>query len=397
MTQLVHEKLHQVEGILKELDIDCWLTFVRETTDAGDPVLPLILDHPLTWQSALILTQSGERIAIVGKYEDEAVRSSGAWSKVLTYVQSIKEPLCNELNRLQPKEVALNYSLNDVKADGLTFGLFELLKQHLSETPFASRFLSAEKIIGTLRGRKSPGEIQRVRRAIATTEEIFLDLTRYARPGHTEIDIHGHLHDAAARRHVGLAWEAALCPSVTTGPGSMAGHGFPSDQLCVSEGNIFHIDYGVRRDGYCSDLQRSWYVPRTGETRPPESVQKGFDTVRRAILAAAEVLQPGVEGWTVDAAARRVVIEAGYPEYQHATGHQVGRACHDGGGVLGPQWERYGQTPFFPIEEGNIFTLELGVDLEGRGYLGLEEMVLVTKKGIEWLSSPQESLPLLPV
>jgi Xaa-Pro aminopeptidase len=85
----------------------------------------------------------------------------------------------------------------------------------------------------------------------------------------------------------------------------------------------------------------------------------------------------------------------GYPEYMHALGHQVGRMAHDGGGLLAPRWERYGRTPFLPVEEGQVYTLELGVMVEGRGYLGLEEMVLVTPDGVEWLTARQLDLPLL--
>jgi Xaa-Pro aminopeptidase len=178
----------------------------------------------------------------------------------------------------------------------------------------------------------------------------------------------------------------------------MIGHGVPSEKLTLARGNILHLDFGVCQDDYCTDLQRVWYVPQPGETAPPAAVQRGFDAVVGAIRAAAAALAPGVEGWTVDAAARRSLVDAGFPEYDHATGHQVGRSAHDGAGVLGPRWERYGRTPFYEVEEGNVFTLELGIDnLDGRGYLGLEEMVLVTRDGCEWLSQPQTTLPLLGV
>ena len=119
MSTIVQEKVAQAVGILKELDIDCWLTFVRETTENGDPVLPLILGHPVTWQSAFILTAKGDAIAIVGKFEDEAVKSTGAWKQVLPYVQSIRSPLTTTLARLDPRRIAVNYSIDDVKADGL--------------------------------------------------------------------------------------------------------------------------------------------------------------------------------------------------------------------------------------------------------------------------------------
>jgi Xaa-Pro aminopeptidase len=67
----------------------------------------------------------------------------------------------------------------------------------------------------------------------------------------------------------------------------------------------------------------------------------------------------------------------------------VGRVAHDGGAILGPRWERYGSTPTVPVHEGEVYTLELGVDLPGRGYLGIEEIVVVTSVGCEFLSNRQ--------
>ncbi len=344
MTSLVQEKVEQAVDILDELHVDAWLTFVRETTETGDPVLPLILGQPVTWQSAFILTARGDRIAIVGKYEDEAVRSTGAWTEVTPYVEGIAEPLRQTLERLNPGRIAINYSEDDVKADGLTHGMRRLLVRHLAGTPFTERLVSAEKVIRALRTRKTRSEVARMRRAIEITDEIFHAAARHAAPGVTERAIHSLVHQEARQRQVGLAWEPAQCPIVTTGPGSMVGHGLPSDELTVREGCVFHLDFGVSAEGYCSDIQRCWYVPREGEVAPTRDIKQAFKAVVKSIDAAAAVLKPGVEGWEVDAAARATLIESGFPAYQHATGHHVGRAAHDGGGVLGPKWERYGAT-----------------------------------------------------
>jgi Xaa-Pro aminopeptidase len=397
MPSIVQQKVDQAAGVLADLNIDAWMTFVRETTETGDPILPIILGQPLTWQSALIVTGAGDRIAIVGKYEDDAVRSTGAWSEVVPYTKGIKEPLIETLTRLGPAQIAINYSLDDVKADGLSHGMHELLLQHLDGTGFADRLVSAEEIIRAVRGSKTPGEIDRMKAAIATTDEIFDAVAAFAKPGVTERAIWKFMHDELAKRGIGPSWEAAMCPIVTTGPESMVGHGLPSDTLTISPGGIFHLDFGVCQDDYCSDLQRCWYVPEPGETTVPDTVLRAFDSVKGAIDAAAAVLKPGACGHEVDAAARSTLIDAGYPEYQHATGHQVGRAAHDGGAVLGPKWERYGQTPDYPIRPGQVFTLELGVEnVDGkRGYLGLEEMVVVTENGIDWLSDRQTTLSLL--
>jgi Xaa-Pro aminopeptidase len=393
---VVAEKVDQAVGILAEAGVDAWLTFVRETTDAPDPVLPLILGQHLTWPSALILTPGNDRIAIVGRFEDDAVRSTGVWSEVIPYVEGIGQPLLEVLRRLDPRRLAVNFSLDDVKADGLTHGMFLLLQEYLDGTPYAERLVIAADVIRAVRGRKTPEEVQRIRRAIAATDTVFAAVAAAVRPGMTEVDIARFMQAEAARGGASLAWDPRQCPIVTTGPDSMIGHAYPSADLALEPGRILHLDFGLRADGYCADLQRAWYVPESGETRPPDAVRRAFEAVAGAIRAAAGILRPGVEGWQVDDAARRAFVDAGYPEYEHATGHQVGRSAHDGGTVLAPRWERYGRTPHYAVEAGNVFTLELEVvDVEGRGCLGLEEMVLVTDDGCEFLSTPQTTLPLL--
>src|SRR5215470_16954556 len=120
-----------------------------------------------------------------------------------------------------------------------------------------------------------------------------------------------------------------------------------------------------------------WYVRRQGESGPPADVQWAFGTVVRAIEAGAAALRPGARGFEVDAAARKVVVDAGYPEFKHGLGHGLGRAVHDG------------RTVEAVIEAGNVFTLELSVPTNS-GIVGLEEDVLVTAAGCEFISSRQD-------
>lgn len=73
---LIQEKTQQALGILNEQDLDLWLTFVRETSGVRDPVLDFLIGPgDLTWESALMLTRNGDKIAIVGRFEGEASRS----------------------------------------------------------------------------------------------------------------------------------------------------------------------------------------------------------------------------------------------------------------------------------------------------------------------------------
>ncbi len=388
---LVQEKVQQAIHLLNENEIDLWLTFVRETSAGGDPVLPLIYGLDLTWESALMITKSGETIAIVGHYEAEAARRTGAYTTVIPYHQSIAPELLLVLKRINPKRIAINFSENDVQADGLTVGLYQVLLKYLANTPYLERLISAERIIGALRSRKTSKEVQLIRSAIQTTENIFLETYAYIQPGMSEIQVSEFMHQKIVEHGVSEAWDFQNCPIVNAGPDSSVGHIGPTN-LKIEPGQIFHIDFGVKQNGFCSDLQRVIYFLAPDEKYPPKDVQNGFNTVSSAIQNTVAAMRPGMTGLQIDQLTRKAITDAGYPEYMYATGHHLGRNAHDGAGVLGPLWERYGDTPNYPLEPGHVYTVEPGITLPGFGYIGLEEDVLVTENGTEFLSTPQVEL-----
>ena len=156
MSELTQAKVEQAVSILQEKEIDLWLTFVRETTAGGDPMLPLIYGHDLTWQSALLIGRNGEKIAIVGHFEAETARRIGAYPEIISYHQAISPVLIETLERLNPQTIGINYSTSDVHADGLSYGLFQLLQRMLQDTPFAERLVSAEAVCQAVRSRKIP-------------------------------------------------------------------------------------------------------------------------------------------------------------------------------------------------------------------------------------------------
>ncbi len=391
------QKLQQAAQLISQQPIDVWLTFVRETSLQEDPALPLIYPYGLTWDSAFLITGSGERICILGRYDAENAERLGVFTRIHSYDESIEPTLVETLRTLAPARLGVNTSRSDPAADGLTAGMQSRLLDYCQAAGLErEQVVSAEDLVASLRGRKTSYEVERIRAAVEVTEALYGEVAGRIRPGASERELASFLQTRVKEEGLDYAWDPHANPIVNTGPESTVGHAGPSD-LKVEPGHLVHFDFGVRRDGFCSDLQRMWYVLAPDETEPPSRVQGAWQAVRGALLAGAQALRPGAEGWQVDAAAREALVANGLPEYKHAFGHLIGRMAHDGATVLGPRWPRYGSTVERNVEPGNAFAIELGAEVDGHGLVYLEEDVLVTDDGLEWLSTPQEELWLVRV
>jgi Xaa-Pro aminopeptidase len=390
-SDIIREKIQQAKLVLQELRIDCWITFVRETELVRDPILDFLVTNNLTWQSALIVTSSGKSIAIVGNFDRQTVVDTGAYDRVVGYVEGIRAPLLTELRALNPQTIALNYSIDSEICDGLTHGMFLLLTDFLREAGMEGRVVSAETVMSALRQRKSATELANLKEAVRQAEQIYAFIGGELRSGMTEEGIAAKMREEVRKRGLGFAWDPDACPAVFTGPDTAMAHYRPTGRV-VEPGHVVNMDFGVRVNGYVSDIQRSFYILREGETTAPPPVQRGFDIIVEAIERARAALKPGVKGVDVDCAARAYIKDAGFEEFPHGLGHQVGRFAHDGTALLGPAWEKYGIKPFFPIEINMVFTLEPRLTVPGHGVLTIEEMVVVTPAGAEYLTVPQKTL-----
>lgn len=392
--ELIIEKINQAVEILKQKDIDMWMTFVRETGNMKDPMIDTLVGTNATWQSAFIITKNGETHAIIGSLEYENMKAIGTYKNIHPYTKSIKEKFLEVIETIKPKNIAVNYSRNSSLADGLTYGLYLELLDHFNGTDYASKLISSEELVAALRGRKSPAELSLIKEAIKETITIFDEVTKFLKPGVTEKQVAAFVHNIVEQKGFELAWDKEYCPSVFTGPNTAGAHSGPTDRA-IEPGHIINLDFGVKINGYCSDLQRTWYVLRPNEDKAPEEVQKGFNVIKESITRSANEIKPGKKGWEIDEIARSFVQINGYEEYPHGLGHQVGRAVHDGGALLGPKWERYGNLPYLEIEEENVFTIEPRLTVPGYGIATVEEMIVVNKDGIEFLSGRQEELFLV--
>jgi Xaa-Pro aminopeptidase len=391
---LVIEKIEQAVKILNEKNIDLWLTFTRESGNMKDPMMDMLVGTNCTWESAYIITKNGDSIALLGSLDVANMRTIGTYKEVHGYVKSIKEKLVEILDRYKPGKIAINFSRNSCVADGLSHGMYLELLDHLNGTDYKDRLVSSEELVAALRGRKSPAELELMKTAIHETLKIFDEVTSFIKPGVTEQEIASFILKKCEERNFATSWEKDYCPSVFTGPDTAGAHVGPTDRK-VERGHVINIDFGIKLNGYCSDLQRTWYVLREGENVVPAEVQKGFNVIKESIQLSAKELKPGKNGYEIDDIARNYIVQSGYEEYPHALGHQIGRFAHDGGGLLAPKWERYGSIPFMPVEEGQVYTLEPRLPIKDYGIATIEEEVVVTKDGCEFLSKPQQEIFLI--
>ncbi len=387
---IVRSKIEQAFQVLKAMDIDLWMIYCREPTQMTDPSLALVVGADFTGKSAFLFTQNGQAIALVWKFDAPNLERAGHFDRVLTYTDRFADDLRDLIDDLAPRQIALNYSLNSAAADGLSHGMYLGLKTYLEQTPYADRLISSRELLFELRGVKTELEILQITRAAELSHTAWQNAVPRIQPGMTEIDVATLL----TANITALGAELAFPVLVNAGTKSQPGHGLPTDAV-LTAGDLLHVDFGAKVNGYCADIQRVAYLQQPGQSAVPEALSKAFQIVLTVINTATGHYRSGQRGCDVDAIARKVLTDAGYPEYQHSLGHQLGRQVHDGGARVGPIYEPSDPTPVYPLTAGNVLTVELGVKVDGIGYMGLEEDLLVTPSGGRFLATRQEQLTLI--
>ena len=388
---LVRQKHRQLDTLLPDMEADAWLVLTREHSDLSTLLFTGI---GLVGETAFLFTRDGTRHAIVADYDVAPIAVTDEF-KITSYGQGgFLQPLTELLERVAPQSLALNFSEGDPLADGLTVGMLNKLRKAWPVDDLDSRISSSGAILGDLRSQKTPEEIRRIREAIRITELVLDELGQHLKPGMTEIEATEFVK--ARHRHYGVTHSFGDGANVMTG---LAGIGHrPASDAQVSEGDVVVVDMGVYFEGYTSDIQRTWYVRRPGETAPPPEILKRFEAGRDAMQAAIDAMRPGVMAFELDQIARDILASRGVAPYTHALGHQIGRSVHDGGTTLAPLNPRYGDRGNRPIRAGEVYTVEpvvhgrTGVD---GSPIGVEQDVLVTEDGAEILSTMPTEMPLI--
>ena len=385
MSRLGQEKSRQALAFVPEGD--AWIFVTRE---GSDPAARLVFDAAVSGEAAFVLAPGRGALALVANYDAGHVERLGVFDEIRSYDRSFASAFTDWLRELAPATVHLNFSERDLLCDGLTHGQYLRVARLLQEAVPGVGIASSEPSLREVRGRKTAEEVARLTEAIRGSVALYAQIRRELRPGMSEREVQARMNEIAAELGFGVHLGDYGGPLVCINRIGLA-HRAPGDDR-LQEGDLLILDHGLEHQGYFSDLARTIYLPRAGETTPPAKEAAAFASARQAIEAAFGVLRPGVKGFEVDAAARQTHLDNGFPEISHATGHQIGRFVHDGGTTLAPRWERYGDAPEGEVVAGNVFTLEPTILMSPEPSMLVEENVLVTATGAQWLSERQLDL-----
>ena len=378
MLLVTKKKLRKIaKERMKKEGIDGWIIFTREANE--DPLSDELGLGAVTWRSAGIITPDGN-YAIVGSFDVKQTERSGIYDEVHGYgSEGPVEELRKFSRKLGLKTVAINESQDFPLADGLSAGMKKFLKKCIQP----EKLVSSEDLVIDLRGRLLPEEVVKVKRAVQKTEEILEDAQHHAiKEGALDKEIFEYVQNETREMGAGFSWPESMDPSLNVGT-TPAQHS-AYDNLRLKRGQMFRIDFGIKLDGYCSDLQRVYFVGPV-----PKKMSESFSIAREANDAAIKALNPNVTGYDVDKAGRDIVHQNGFKDFAHGLGHTIARTAHEIGPTLAPRWRnRYGRAMDKKIGKSIVFTIEPTIFSEF-GAINIEQDVLVDERGrVVELSKP---------
>ncbi len=229
-----------------------------------------------------------------------------------------------------------------------------------------AKMVPYNKEINGFRGTKEDWEIEHMKKAQAITDKAFAEVLGRIKAGMTELELQAELIYCLYKNGaMGLSFD----PIVVSGPNTSMPHGVAGERV-IREGDFVTMDFGVLYKGYCSDMTRTVAVGFA-----TEEMKKVYETVLKAQEAGIATTKAGVIGREIDAAARKVITDAGYGEYfGHGYGHSLGLEIHEG-----PNPNPGNPNPM-PL--GAVCSAEPGIYLPGKFGVRIEDVTIVTENGV---------------
>ena len=275
--------------------------------------------------------------------------------------------------------------LNDAIADfGVTTLGFEEAYLTVAEFQGFEKNLNAKLVpynakIAGFRAVKEEWELENMRKAQQIADKAFAEVLPRVKKGMSELELQAELIYCLYKNGAhGLSFD----PIVVSGPNSSMPHGVAGERK-IQDGDFITMDFGVLYNGYCSDMTRTVAVGYA-----TEEMKTVYNTVLAAQLAGLAITKAGVPGKDIDAAARQVIVDAGYgPYFGHGYGHSVGLEIHEAPSPAGKNDQ--------PMPLYAVASAEPGIYLPGKFGVRIEDCVIYTEDGYENLATSPKELIIL--
>jgi Xaa-Pro aminopeptidase len=238
-----------------------------------------------------------------------------------------------------------------------------------------AELIEAGPALYALRRTKSPEEVERLRAAAEAADRAMDAITAQKLSGRTEAAVAAQVKELLrSAGHDQADWAI-----VASGPNAASPHHDPGERV-IEEGDSVVLDIGGTADGYASDTTRTAFVGL-----PPEEFQDLYAVLQQAQAAACDAVRPGIPARDVDRVAREIITDAGYgPLFTHRTGHGIGLETHEEPYLVESNPEA--------LREGDAFSIEPGIYVEGRWGARIEDIVVCTADGGDRLNRSSRDL-----
>lgn len=313
---------------------------------------------------AAIAFPDGEVQLCTSELEAESAQA-GTEVKVRTFTTR------DEQTELLKKELGKARSIG-LNFHELTHENFLSLQKNLPK----AEFVDISEAVAKTRDIKDAREIEKLRVAGRIGSKCAEAIPSMLKLGMTELELAGEME---YKMNLLGAAGRSFDTIVAFGPHGAEPHFSPTTTK-LEKGMTMVCDFGALYQRYCSDITRSFAFGK-----PPADRKAIHDKVREAQQAALDVIKAGVSAKAVDAAARKVIDSSPWKgKFIHGLGHSIGLAVHDGGLGVSMRVDA-------PLQAGMCITVEPGIYIPGQGGVRIEDDVLVTEKGYEFLTTaPRE-------
>ena len=362
MEKIIKNRLMLLRKSLAEKDFDTLMVSVEENRSflSGFTGEDTQFDESA---GALFITDSELVLATDSRYELQA-KNEAPLFEIVCYKEGLSKELPNIADMLGTKKLGF-------ESVRMSYMQHSKMVGELKSSGIQVELVPAEDIVENLRLIKDETEIDTLKNALSIAESVFKHIKSTIKPGMTERQLAWTMEKEM--REAG-AQSLSFPTIVASGPNSALPHAIPSGRK-IKAGEPILFDWGVRLDGYCSDISRTVIIGP-----PDETFKKVFTTVHDAQRIATDAIKPGISSKAVDKIARDHIEKSGFKgKFGHGLGHGTGLSVHEH-----PRLSPLKETT---LETGMVFTVEPGIYIPGWGGIRLENMVVVRDNGVEVLNN----------